>query len=140
MTVPTSPVAQPTATALPAPFAPLVGVTSLLVLVQALLAGGFIYAQQRTGLINAHAGIAYLLCAVTLVLAALALARMRDGWPDLAYGSVAMFVLVVAQTAIGSLISKQGDDNLLYIHVPLAMLIFGLTIWLAVRGALARRA
>jgi hypothetical protein len=54
-------------------------------------------------------------------------------------GGVALFVLVVAQTAIGHLITEGKQDGLIGVHVPLAFVVFGLTIWLSIRTAILRR-
>ena len=128
----------------PAPISPafpaVVGVTSLLVLVQAVLAGKFIDGRGGQGLINAHAGVAYAICLTSLVAAVVAFLSLRVRAPELWWGSLALFVLVVAQTAIGRTITDGGHDGLITLHVPLAMIIFGISVWLPVRSTALRRA
>jgi hypothetical protein len=43
-------------------------------------------------------------------------------------------VLALAQTGIGHLITDDGHDWLIAIHVPLAFVIFGLTSWITTRS------
>jgi hypothetical protein len=62
----------------------------------------------------------------------------RHSHRTLRLGSATLFVLDLAQTGIGHLIIDEGQDGLILVHVPLAFLLFGLTIWLSVRAALLR--
>jgi hypothetical protein len=50
------------------------------------------------------------------------------------------FVITLAQTGIGHLITDDGHDCLIGVHVPLAFVIFGLTTWISTQAVrLARR-
>jgi hypothetical protein len=118
-------------------FASLVGLTSLGVLVQAVLAGEFIGGQSG-GWVDAHAATADVLAVLSLATAVYATYALRVAARELAIASAILFVLIVAQTVIGHAITQNGDDWLTPIHVPLAMVIFGLAIWLSMRARTLR--
>ena len=59
---------------------------------------------------------------------------IRGSQPMLAYCSAILFAITLAQTAIGHLITDNGADGLVAIHIPLAFVIFGLTIWISARA------
>jgi hypothetical protein len=130
-----------TATQMSPLFAALTGLTSLAILVQAFLAGEFI--QHGTGhssWLNAHdinADVVVTLAVITAIYAVIVLrARARS----LAIGAVVLALLAIVQTIIGHAITDSGDNGLIPVHVPLALLIFGLTIWLSVSAARLRHA
>jgi hypothetical protein len=100
-------------------FSALVGVTSLAIFAQAVVAGEFVSQDHRKGWIDVH-GI------VADVVDVLALATM-------------LFALVVVQTFIGHEITDNKQDWLIGIHVPLAFIIFGLAIWLPIQSVALRR-
>jgi hypothetical protein len=72
--------------------------------------------------------------------AAYAWVVLRSASRPLAVGSVVLAVLVIAQDAIGHAITDNGSDGLIAVHVPLALIVFGLTIWLSVSARVMRRA
>jgi heme A synthase len=125
--------------AVPGPlFAALAGITSLLIFVQGLTAGQFVSQDHRDGWIAVHGvvgNVAVLTALVTAVYAVVALRRC----PGLRWGSVALLVLLVLQDLTGQLITHGKLDGLIGVHVPLALLVFGATVWLSVRAALLRR-
>ena len=47
---------------------------------------------------------------------------------------------MIVQDVIGHAITDSGDDGLIPVHVPLALVVFGLTIWLSVRARVLRQA
>jgi hypothetical protein len=118
----------------------LAGVTTLAIFLQAISAG--IFMSFRGGdagepWVAAHdyvADAAVLLAVVTAIVAIVALRRTA---PGLMWSAIVLAVLVAAQTAIGHVIEKA--PGLVAVHVPLAFIVFGLTIWLSVRGAVVRR-
>ncbi|MGH3599746.1 MAG: hypothetical protein ACRDQH_05610, partial [Pseudonocardiaceae bacterium] len=57
----------------------------------------------------------------------------------LTFGALGLFVLIVIQTGLGEAISEGGSDGLVVVHVPLAVLIFGLGVYLSSLGARVRR-
>ena len=48
-------------------------------------------------------------------------------------------VLLLVQTVLGHLITDVEADGLIGVHVPVALLVFGLAVWLSIRGAAVRR-
>jgi hypothetical protein len=142
MTAKDDPVTTATASrpAGPRLFNALAGVTTLGIFLQAITAGEFVSQEHRDGWVTAHGLIANGTIFVALVTAVLGLALFRRERAALSWASAVLFVLLVAQSAIGYLITNAEQDGWIGVHVPLAFVIFGLTIWISVRGALARRA
>jgi hypothetical protein len=137
-------VEQPSPTAIKA-IAALVGTVSLGVLVQAVLGGIFAREKDHGGLINAHQGIAYLMALVALAAVVVAFMSWRGkvGGPVVVAETLAMFVAVVVQIAVGQEIGDLGKGGthpgLLAIHIPLALIIFGLALHLSTYVANVRR-
>jgi hypothetical protein len=121
-------------------FAAVTGLTSLAILAQAVLAGQFIGKRHQHTLIDAHGmvGNVTVLLALLTVIAAWRLAPERRG--ALLVGSIVLFVLIVVQTIIGHIITDGHHPGLIVVHVPLALLVFGLTVWLSVQAAVISRA
>ena len=120
-------------------FAALVGLTALAILLQAVFAGEFIRPGTGSSWLDAHDVNADVVIGLAVLSAIFALVRLRTAARSLAIGAVALAVLVIAQDAIGHAITQSGDDGLIPLHVPLALLMFGLTIWLSVRARTLRR-
>ena len=115
----------------------LIGLTALAVLLQGLWAGLFLRddgkAPGAESWVDVHArggDIAILLAAVATVVAFWKLRRRRDLWA----GSAVLTVLLVVEAYLGGLIRDDHVDSLTAVHVPLAMAIMGLVIWLPVRA------
>ena len=121
-------------------FAALTGLTSLAILLQGVFAGEFIDHGAHGGWLNAHDVNGYVVVVLAVVTAAYAVVVLRSAARPLAIGSVALAVLVIAQDGIGHAITNNGSDGLIAVHVPLALLVFGLTIWLSVSARVMRRA
>jgi len=121
-------------------FAALVGLTALAILLQAVFAGEFIQRGTHSSWLSAHDVNADVVIALAVLSAVFALVRLRAVARSLVIGAVALAVLVIVQVAIGHAITQSNDDGLIPVHVPLALLIFGLTIWLSVRARVLRRA
>lgn len=139
MTAPT-PASENHPTPRPAPiFAALTGVTSVAILVQAFIAGEFIERGAHGTWLNAHAVVADVVVAFAVITAVYAYLKLRTQARPLVIGSITLAVLAIIQTAIGHAITDSSDDWLIPIHVPLALLIFGLTIWLAISARSFRR-
>lgn len=120
-------------------FAALTGLTSLAIFAQAITAGAFINQPGRQGWVDVHGMVANAAWVFALVTAVLAVVSFRTLAPALTGAAVALFVLLIIQTGMGYAIAG-GADGLLIVHVPLALLVFGLTVWLSVRAALLGRA
>ncbi len=112
----------------------------VLLLVQAGLAGQFLY--RDSGLVSVHRVVAEFLPMLSLTLLVLSWLQIKDG-VMLARGefavSLAVFVLVVAQTGLGFI--GRSQPGIAAIHIPLGVLIFGfatqnaVAIWARRRNA-----
>ncbi|MGN6503295.1 MAG: hypothetical protein ACTHKX_10410 [Pseudolysinimonas sp.] len=120
--------------------APLIGVTSLGVLLQAVTAGVFMALRRDGGeaWVGVHDMIANVTVLVAIAAAVVALIAVRRTRPTVAWGSLVLALLLIAQTLVGHLMADAEIDGLVALHVPLAMIVFGATIWLSV--ATTRRA
>ena len=121
-------------------FAALTGLTSLAILLQGVFAGEFIDHGAHGGWLNAHDVNGYVVVVLALATAVYAVMALRLAARPLAVGSVVLAVLVIAQDGIGHAITDNGSDSLIALHVPLALIVFGLTIWLSVSARVMRRA
>lgn len=113
----------------------LAGSASLVILVQAVVAGQFVAQPGNSGWIFAHGVMSYVALAATLALAVFAVAQLRRSRSTLTLLCSGLFVLTAVQTVIGYLITVGGQLGWVGVHVPLAFLIFGLTAWLSAKGA-----
>ena len=139
--------AQTAQTATPTPpasqwkwFSALTGLTSLAIFLQAVTAGEFVSQDHREVWIGIHNIISDVTLVLALVTAIFALMTLRKFAPALASIAVVLFVLVLAQTAIGHLITDAHADGWIGVHVPLAFVIFGMTAWISFRATALRRA
>lgn len=83
--------------------------------------------------VTVHGIIADISWVLALVSAGVGFFTIRRLTPRLARWAIGLFVLTLAQTGLGHLITDYGYDALIEVHVPLAMVIFGLTVWITVR-------
>lgn len=117
-------------------FSILVGLTSLVVLLQGLWAGIFLDHPGRVpsgtalDLHSAGGSLATLLALAAVVVASLRLRARRDLW----FGSIALFVLLAVEVMLGQLIHDSHKNALTAVHVPLAMVLMGLCVWLPLRS------
>lgn len=114
------------------------GLVVLGVLLQAVWAGGFIGETGGADWRSMHQITAYIVVLLSLVVAILAGAALRRH-RGLLVGSVVMFVLLVIQTALGDASGGESPRILVAAHIPLAMLIMALGVYLSIAGARARR-
>jgi hypothetical protein len=126
-------------TRVPRPFAVLVGLVSFAVLLQAVVAGIFVNQEGRDSWVEVHGVIADVTWVTALAAAIVGFRHVRHSHPRLWLASAALFVFALAQTGIGHLMTDGGMDGLAVVHVPLAMLIFGLALWLALAVVRNRR-
>jgi hypothetical protein len=120
-------------------FNALIGVTTLGIFLQAITAGEFVSQEHRDGWITTHNIIADVTIVVALVTAIVGLVLVRATDRVLAWSGLVLFVLLLVQTMLGHLITDAEADGWIGVHVPLAFVIVGLAVWLAVRGAQVRR-
>jgi hypothetical protein len=121
-------------------FAALTGLTTLAILLQAVFAGEFVDRARTGGWVSAHNANADVVIALAVITAIYAFVALRGHAPRLVIEAVVLAVLVIAQTAIGHAITDDNDNGLLVIHIPLAMLVFGLTIYMSAQARSARKA
>jgi hypothetical protein len=118
-------------------YAALIGLAAVAVLLQGLWAGIFLQHDGKrdaaSSWIDVHArgaDIAILLAAVATLVAVVKLRERRDLW----VGAGAVTVLLVVESYLGGLIRDSGTDTLTAVHVPLAMALMGLVVWLPLRA------
>jgi len=121
-------------------FAALIGLTTLAILLQAVFAGEFVDRSHTGGWLSAHNANAVVVIALAVITAIYAVVALRNTARALVIGSIVLAVLVIVQTVIGHAITDDNDNGLLVIHIPLAMLVFGLAIWLSAKARSLRKA
>jgi heme A synthase len=115
----------------------LVGLTSLGVLLQGLWAGLFLplgkggnYNDSWVDVHNWGARIILVLAVATTVVALVGHRARRDLW----IGALVLTVLLVIEGVLGAAISDGNNRPAAAIHVPLALIIMSLTVWLPLRA------
>lgn len=122
------------------PFALLATLTSVAIFCQALTAGQFVSQDGTDSWITVHGVIADISWVMALITAGYAWRTLRASHPRMVAWCSTLFVITLAQTGIGHLITDYGHDWLIGVHVPLAFIIFGLTTWISTRAIrLSRR-
>ena len=119
-------------------FSALIGVTSVVIFLQAVIAGEFVSQRHRGSWIDIHGIVADVVVALALASMIFVIVKLRSS-RLLLIGSIVLLVLVVIQVFIGHLITDSSQDWLIGIHVPLAFIIFGLAIWLPIQSVAVRR-
>lgn len=120
----------------------LLGVVALVVLLQGLWAGLFLGhggdGPTADGWMDVHArgaDLAILLALVATVWGVIKLRAHRALW----IGSAVLTVVLVLEAYLGGLIRDESKDSLTAIHVPIAMAIMALVVWLPLRARSLRR-
>ena len=115
----------------------LLAVAAVLVLLQALWAGLFLGAggggSTADGWMEVHARGADLTILIALGATVWAFARLR-GHRELWIGAGLLTVLLILEAYLGGLIRDDGHDTLTAVHVPLAMAMMALVVWLPLRA------
>lgn len=118
-------------------YSAVIGLAALAVLLQGLWAGMFLaHDGQRDaaeGWIQVHATGGEVAIALSAIATVYAFVKMRDR-RDLWGGSAALVVLLVLESYLGGLIVDHGKDSLTAVHIPLAMALMGLVVWLPLRA------
>jgi hypothetical protein len=119
-------------------FSALIGVSALAVLLQGLWAGIFLehdgHRAAASSWIDVHArgaDVALFFAALATVYALWKRPSRRDLWA----GGLVLTALIVIESYLGGLIRDAGADTLTAVHVPLAMAIMGMAVWLSLRSA-----
>ena len=122
-------------------FSVLTGLATLAILLQGLWAGIFLeHAGERDAAqnwIEVHATggeVAIALAALATVVGFLRLRQRRDLW----VGALVLTVLLVLEAYIGGQISDQGADALTAVHIPFALALMALAVWLPLRARMRR--
>jgi hypothetical protein len=116
------------------------GLTTLAIFLQSVTAGQFVSQDHKDGWIDIHGAVADAAWGFALLTAVYALIVLRRANPRLTVLSVVLFVLALVETGIGHLITDLHQDGWIGVHVPLALLLFGLTVWMSIRSARAATA
>ena len=122
-------------------FSALTGLASLAVLLQGVWAGIFLEhdgeRDKASAWINVHnvGGVVSLVLAIAALAVCAARLRARR---DLVLGSAVLVVLLAVEYMLGMLIHNKSKDVLTAIHVPLALIIMAVVVWLPLRVRLIR--
>jgi hypothetical protein len=119
-------------------FLVLSALTSLAILLQGVTAGQFL-GREAEGWVTTHGVIADVSWVLALVTAIFGARAIRAVAQRLVIWAGVLFVVTLAQTGVGHLMTDY-HKNLVALHVPLAMVVLGLTIWVTVRAARLDRA
>lgn len=118
-------------------FSSLTGLAAVVVLLQGLWAGIFLEHDGRRDAaeswIEVHARGADVALLLAVVATAWAIWRLRPR-KDLWIGGIVLVVLLVAESYLGGLIVDDGKDALTVVHVPLALAVMGVAVWLPLRA------
>jgi hypothetical protein len=120
-------------------FAVLTTLTTLAILLQAVTAGQFVQREGQDSWVTVHGVIADASWVLALITAGYGVLKLRRTHRTLVDTAVVLFIITLAQTGIGHLITDSGQDGWIALHVPLAVVIFGLTGWLTLRAFRATR-
>jgi hypothetical protein len=116
----------------------LTGLAAVAVLLQGLWAGIFLRQDgQRDAAeswINVHATGGEVAIVLAALATAAALWKLRDR-KELWIGAGVLTLLLILESYLGGLIRDEGKDNLTAVHIPLAMALMGLVVYLPLRAA-----
>lgn len=119
-------------------FSALIGISALAVLLQGLWAGIFLeHDGQRdaaSSWIDVHARGAEIALAFAILATAYAFWKRRPR-KDLWGGGIVFCALIALESYLGGLIRDDSKDTLTAVHVPLAMAIMALAVWLPLRAS-----
>jgi hypothetical protein len=109
----------------------LMALSSVAIVLQGLWAGLFLGsdADAHAGWLEVHARggeVALVFVVAATVIAFVRIRARRDLW----LGGAVLAALLVLEAFIGGLIHDSGRETLTAVHIPLAMVIVGLAIWL----------
>ena len=114
----------------------LIGLTALAVLLQAVWAGIFLEhdgARDSAGSwIDVHARGGEVAIGLALLATIVALVQMRSH-KEIWIASLILALLLALEAYIGGLIRDDSKDTLTAVHVPLAMAIMALVVWIPLR-------
>lgn len=115
-------------------FSALAGLTALGIILQGVWAGIFLsYDERPDNWVHIHDVGAQVTLVLSVLTAIWAVWKLRADKP-LVIGSILQVLLIAGEAHIGGLITDNGDDKLAAVHVPLAMALLGLAVWLPMRA------
>ena len=122
-------------------FSAVIGLAALVVLLQGVWAGLFLREQggYQDSWVEWHARGADVAIALAAVATVVAFVRLR-GRRELWIGSAVFTVLLLLEAYLGGRISDEHSVASQVVHIPLALALMGLAVWLPVRASLPRRA
>jgi heme A synthase len=115
-------------------FAAVIGLTGLGILLQGVWAGLFIRNGSgfRASWVTVHSIGATVVMVLALVAVVVAFLQLRSR-REVLIGSIVYLLLLVLEGVLGGLI---GDSpGLTAVHIPLALLLMGMTAWLSLRAS-----
>jgi hypothetical protein len=122
-------------------FSVLTGLAGVAILLQGLWAGIFLEhdgaRDAADSWIDVHATggeVAIALAALAAVAGFVQLRSRRELW----IGALALTVLLILEAYIGGLIRDDGQDTLTAFHLPFAMALMALAVWLPLRATVRR--
>jgi hypothetical protein len=113
-------------------YSALIGVAAFAILLQGLWAGLFI-GHQGEGWVEVHAVGGEVAIASAAAASLLVIWKLRSR-RDLLIGTLLVTVLLVLEAYLGGLIADEHQDALTAVHVPLAMALISLAVWLPLRA------
>jgi heme A synthase len=134
VTAPATDSTSPTAGRARSPlYSALVGLASLGVLLQGVWAGLFLreHADYDSHWVAVHSLDGQVTTALALAATVIAFVQLRAR-RDLVLGSALFTVLLVVEVALGEAVSRS--HALQVVHIPLAMALMGLAVWLPLRA------
>jgi hypothetical protein len=119
-------------------YSALVGLAALGVLLQGVWAGLFIREDQHyvSRWVAVHSLDGQVTAALALVATVVAFVQLRAR-RDLVLGTAVLTLLLVAEIGLGA--SLDAAPGLLALHIPLALAIMALAVWLPLRARAGRR-
>lgn len=117
----------------------LIWLTTATVFCQAIIAGQFVSQDGQDGWISVHGVVADISWVLALISTIYAYATLRTHFPMLVRWAAALFVVTLAQTGIGHLVTDKGMDWLIPVHVPLAFVVFAIAGYLSVWAVRVRQ-
>jgi carbon starvation protein CstA len=113
-------------------YSALIGVSAFAILLQGVWAGLFI-GHQGEGWVEVHAVGGEVAIAFAAVASILVIWKLRSR-RDLLVGTLLVTLLLVVEAYLGGLIVDEHKDALTVVHIPLAMALISLAVWLPLRA------